>query len=596
LAVSFLTAHLMNTRRIQANSSAINFKSVRYAILAGVAGLVMLANGSQSYAQVGPDAGAIQQQLQREAEQRRGAPLPESLIKKQATPSESKSDEQALEVTSFRVTGITLITQEQAQEILTVFNNRKLTFDQIKEAGLAVTRLYNLMGRVAQATIPPQDVVNGQIWIKVIEGKVGNVLIDLDKQSPSRLKSKVIQQFISANNATGNFISLFGLERSLALLNETPGNEVSGELSPGDQEETSNIQLNAKDTGLVAGRVDVSNYGANNTGIHQISGNLSLNNPSGSGDQATLDVIGSEGSVFGQIKYGMPLGADGWRVSAGLSALNYKGVSSFSSTVTEGTAQTFGLYSTYALERTAKSNKILVVNFENKNYNNLTSGLQTSNSQINTFSAGFNGNHSLNQTYVNWGATATLGNLSLRNATQSNNDAQGAATQGNFSKLAFNASVSQALPFDRTNVITSIYGQFSSKNLNSAEQFYLGGPYGVRAYPVSQGGGAHGVMASVEVTRTYPNKLQLGAFFDAGFVQQYQNTYPNWQGLTHAANTYALFAAGPSVKYIYEKIQLQGALAFRIGNNSLYNQKGEQLNVSNQYEPVQAWAKATMFF
>jgi hemolysin activation/secretion protein len=586
----------MNTRRIQANSSAINFKSVRYAILAGVAGLVMLANGSQSYAQVGPDAGAIQQQLQREAEQRRGAPLPESLIKKQATPSESKSDEQALEVTSFRVTGITLITQEQAQEVLTAFNNRKLTFDQIKEAGLAVTRLYNLMGRVAQATIPPQDVVNGQIWIKVIEGKVGNVLIDLDKQSPSRLKSKVIQQFISANNSTGNFISLFGLERSLALLNETPGNEVSGELSPGDQEETSNIQLNAKDTGLVAGRVDVSNYGANNTGIRQISGNLSLNNPSGNGDQATLDVIGSEGSVFGQIKYGMPLGADGWRVSAGLSALNYKGVSSFSSTVTEGTAQTFGLYSTYALERTAKSNKTLVVNFENKNYNNLTSGLQTSNSQINTFSAGFNGNHSLNQTYVNWGATATLGNLSLRNATQSNNDAQGAATQGNFSKLAFNASVSQALPFDRTNVITSIYGQFSSKNLNSAEQFYLGGPYGVRAYPVSQGGGAHGVMASVEVTRTYPNQLQLGAFFDAGFVQQYQNTYPNWQGLTHAANTYALFAAGPSVKYIYEKIQLQGALAFRIGNNSLYNQKGEQLNVSNQYKAVQAWIKATVFY
>jgi hypothetical protein len=50
------------------------------------------------------------------------------------------------------------------------------------------------------------------------------------------------------------------------------------------------------------------------------------------------------------------------------------------------------------------------------------------------------------------------------------------------------------------------------------------------------------------------------------------------------------------VKYNCEKIQFQAALAFRIGNNPLYNQKGEQLNVSNQYEPVQAWAKATMFF
>ena len=586
----------MTTRRIQANSSPVTFESVRHAIIALVAGLGLLANVSQSYAQVGPDAGAIQQQLQREADQSRGATPPDSLIKKQPAPSESKSSDQTLEVSSFKVTGITLITQEQAQEALKSFANRKLTFDQIKEAGFAVTRLYNTMGRVAQATIPPQDVVNGEIWIKVIEGRVGNVIIELDKQSPSRLKSEVLQQFITVNNATGNLISLNGLERSLALLNEMPGNEVSGELSPGDQEESSNIQLNAKDTGEVAGRVDVSNYGANNTGVRQISGNLSLNNPSGNGDQATLDVIGSEGSVFGQFKYGMPIGVDGWRVSAGLSSLDYQGLSSFSSTLTEGTAQTYGLYSTYALERTAKSNRTLVVNFEKKNYNNLSSGLQSSNYQINVLSIGLNGNHFADQAYVNWGGAAVLGQLSIRNATQANNDRQGAATQGNFSKLTFNGSVKQALPLDRTSILTSIYGQFAGNNLNSAEQFYLGGPYGVRAYPVSQGGGSHGVMASVEVTRTYSNQLQLGAFFDAGLVQQYKKTFANWKGQTQASNTYALFAAGPSIKYNYEKIQFQGALAFRIGNNPLHNQSGQQLNVSNQYKAVQIWAKATMFY
>ena len=292
----------------------------------------------------------------------------------------------------------------------------------------------------------------------------------------------------------------------------------------------------------------------------------------------------------------MPLGAGGWRLSGGVSALDYKGLSSFSSTSTEGTAQTYVLNSTYALERTAKSNKTLVVNFENKNYNNLASGLQTSNYQINALSVGLNGNYFSDQAYVNWGTTATLGNLSIGNAVQATSDTQGAATQGYFSKLTFNASVTQPLPFDRTNVVASVYGQIANKNLNSAEQFYLGGPYGVRAYPVSQGGGSHGAIASVEVTRTYANQLQLAAFLDAGLVQQFASTYPNWQGLTQAENTYALFAAGPLVKYNYEKIQLQAAVAFRIGNNPLYNQKGEQLNVSNQYEAVQAWAKATMYF
>ena len=596
MIVIFFTAHLMTPRRIQANSSPITFKSIRFTIFAWVAGLGLLANVNPSYAQVGPDAGAIQQQLQREADQSRGATPPDSLIKKPPAPSEPKSSDQTIEVSSFKVTGITLITQEQAQEVLKSFTNRKLTFDQIKEAGLAVTRLYNSMGRVAQATIPPQDVVNGEIWIKVIEGKVGNVIIELDKQSPSRLKSEVIQQFITANNAAGNLISLNGLERSLALLNETPGNEVSGELSPGDQEESSNIQLNAKDTGLVAGRVDVSNYGANNTGVRQISGNLSLNNPSGNGDQATLDVIGSQGSVFGQFKYGMPAGAEGWRVTAGMSLLDYKGLRSFSSALSEGTAQTYGLYSIYALERSAKSNKTFALNFEHKTYNNLANGLQTSNYQINIASAGLNGNQFANKAYVNWGVTASLGQLTISNETQANNDNQGAATKGTFSKLNFNGSVKQALPLDRTSVITSIYGQFASNNLNSAEQFYLGGPYGVRAYPVSQGGGSHGVMASVEVTRTYSNQLQLGAFFDAGLVQQYKKTFTNWKGQTQASNAYALYAAGPSIKYNYEKIQFQAALAFRIGNNPLHNQSGQQLNVSNQYKAVQAWAKATMFY
>ena len=194
------------------------------------------------------------------------------------------------------------------------------------------------------------------------------------------------------------------------------------------------------------------------------------------------------------------------------------------------------------------------------------------------------------------GVIAAFGQLSIRNAIQASNDYQSAETQGNFSKLTFNGSVTQALPFDRTNIIASIYGQFANKNLNSAEQFNLGGPYGVRAYPVSQGGGSQGAIASVEVTHTYENKLQLGAFFDAGLVQQYKNTYANWQGQTHAANTYSLYAAGPTAKYNYEKIQLQGAVAFRIGNNPLFNQKGEQLNVSNQYKAVQAWVKATMFY
>jgi hemolysin activation/secretion protein len=494
------------------------------------------------------------------------------------------------------VVGITLITQEQAQEALKPFTNRQLTLDQIKEAGDALTNLYAQMGRMAQAVIPPQDVVNGVITIKIIEGKVGNVIIELNKESPSRLKSEVIQKFITNSNEPGNLIDLNGLERSLAILNETPGNEVSGELAQGDKEETTNILVNAKDTGLFAGRVDLSNYGAANTGPAQATASLSLNNPSGNGDQATLDVIGSQGSVYGQLRYGLPVGYDGWRVSAGVSALDYKSLSSYSTTISQGTAQTYGIYSIYALERTARSTKNVIINFENKNYNNQTNGIESSNYQLNDLSLGINGTNFIGQAYASWGATATLGSLSINNTNQANNDAQGAATKGTFAKLGFNGSITQPLPIDKTNLVASIYGQLANKNLNSAEQIYMGGPYGVRAYPVAQGGGAQGAIASVEINHNLIQDLQVGVFFDAGLVQQYVSTYNNWQGQTNANNTYSLYATGLSAKYQYEKVQLSGSLAWRVGNNPLYTQSGQQLNTDNMYRSVQGWIKGTIFF
>lgn len=551
---------------------------------------------SSVYAQAGPEAGALQQQLQREADQNIVAPPPESLIKKPVQPSRPKLSDKTIEVTTFKVTGITLITQEQAQEALKPFVNRKLTLDQIKEAGEAVTNIYSRMGRMAQAVIPPQDVVGGVITIKIIEGKAGNVIIELNKEAPSRLKSEVIQKFITNSNEPGTFIDLKGLERSLAILNETPGNEVNGELAQGDKEETTNILVNAKDTGLFAGRVDLSNYGSANTGPAQAIASLSLNNLSGIGDQATLDVIGSEGAVFGQFRYGLPVGYDGWRVSAGVSALDYKSLSSYSPIISQGSAQTYGIYSNYALQRTARSNKNVTVNFENKNYNNQTNGIESSNYQINNLSAGINGTNYLGLAYVSWGATATLGSLSINNTNQANNDTQGAATAGSFAKLGFNGSITQPLPIDKTYLVASIYGQLANKNLNSAEQIYMGGPYGVRAYPVAQGGGTQGAIASVEVNHTLMQGLQAGVFFDAGVVQQYITTFNNWQGQTNANNTYSLYATGVSAKYQYKKVQLSGSLAWRVGNNPLYTQSGQQLNTDNMYRAVQGWIKGTIFF
>ncbi len=544
-----------------------------------------------------PDAGALQQQLQREVDQERQVPVPSPPIKKkerELTPA--KPGEQTIDVKGFKVSGITLITEQQAQDALKPYVGRQLTVTQIKEAANTVTLLYQEIGRIAQATLPPQNVTDGIIEIKMIEGRTGEVIIERLQTSPGKLKSEVIQNFLYANNPKGDLLSIPGLERSLALLNELPGTAVEGQLSEGSEPGTSNIVINSAETPMFTGRAEAANYGSSSTGVAQAIASLNLNNVAGIGDLLSLDAIGSEGSVYAQLKYGIPVGYQGWKVALGASNLNYKTLSSFSSTISEGNAQVYGIYSSYALTRAPTSQSNLIVNYENKNYLNKTSGVEVSNYQLNNFSVGINGYQFKSNSSLSWGTTVTVGNLSIQNTTQANNDLNGAATAGSFGKLTFNGAYSQQLAIERTSIQISAYGQLANKNLNSAEQFYLGGPYGIRAYPVAQGGGSQGAIGSVELTHRYDERLSLGAFFDAGVVQQYISTYNKWQGLTNAGNTYPLYATGLTAKYSYAKFLLQAALAFRVGSNPLYTQSGQQLNVDNAYRSPQGWIKGTFYF
>jgi hemolysin activation/secretion protein len=599
----FFAMLLGHERKSFSNSRGIFTFEKKSLIIVKIASVFFMLTALQfvlpqhAFSQV-PDAGALQQQLQREIDiSRPQFPSEEITPQKQEKPAvEKKPDGQKILVKSFVVTGTTLITESQAQAALKNYTDRELTLDQIREAANAVAALYQKIGRTAQAVLPPQDVVDGVIKIQIVEGRMGDAVIEFDDKDPARLKSSVIENFIYHYNAQGSFVDLEGLERSLILLNELPGTQVQGELTAGTTEGSTNIVAKARDMGWLNGRIDATNYGSASTGVAQGIASLSLNNPFKAGDQFTLDAIGSEGSIYAQLKYIVPVGYNGWRVGAGISALSYNSLASFSDIRSLGNSQVYGLYSTYALTRSATVKQNLSINFENKNYLNTSNGIEASNYQLNNLSAGINGSL-LGEGYTaGWGGTLTVGNLSINNTTQLANDQNGAATQGYFAKLGLNASYSRPLPIEKTDLSVSAYGQLANKNLNSAEQIYLGGPYAVRAYPVAQGGGAQGAVASIELTHNLLSELQIGAFFDAGLIQQYVNTYSNWQGLTNADNLYPVYGTGLLAKYSYERLQLQAAVAYRIGANPLYNQTGQQLNVDNQYKQVQFWLKGSFFF
>lgn len=117
-----------------------------------------------------------------------------------------------------------------------------------------------------------------------------------------------------------------------------------------------------------------------------------------------------------------------------------------------------------------------------------------------------------------WGqVTAQLGHLHLGPAAREA-DALSARTEGGFLKATFDASALRALPA-QWSLMARAAGQWADKNLDSSEKFTLGGPQGVRAWPLGDSPGDTGWLLQLELRAPTWQGIEPYAFADAGQVR-----------------------------------------------------------------------------
>ena len=547
-----------------------------------------------SYAQ---DAGTLQREL--ELQLQRSAPKPQLQPEKPVPQKQTKPNEQKVVFKGFKFQGNTLLSNAQLEEVVKPWVNTEITFSDLKDVTTAIQNLYAQNNRIAQATIPPQDIVEGILLITINEGKLGSVIVEPAKPGQKlRFNSETAKLYLINSDEDDPYINSKPIYRGMALLNGLPGVQATGEFEPGQNLGESDFRVKLSDGPLFSGQAAVSNYGISSTGVGQVLASLALNSPTGYGDQANLDAIQSSGSTLAQLAYSLPVGYDGWRVGVNGNYLTSKTLPGWSENQVEGTANTIGLNTTYALYRSEGSSANLRFSVENRNYQNKQSGAVISQYQIKTTNVAISGSFpDTSQSLINYSLSGTLGNLNIQNLTQAGADLSGPGTNGNYTKISFFLSRTQALSFLKdTTWLLSASGQFANKNLNSAEQLYMGGPYAVRAYPVAQGASSQGLILSTQLLYRFDMGLEVGVFGDLGIAQQYATLYPDWQGATNANNIYQLGAVGPTIKYNYDNWAFDAMAAFRVGQNPLYNSSGEQLNVDNFYRRVQAWIRCTYSF
>jgi hemolysin activation/secretion protein len=555
------------------------------------------------------DAGALQQNLEKQL------PLPSPLAlpdPTDATPSESrvgKEGEVRFTVNSFVLEGISILPEAEVQLAIRSWIGVPVSFEDLQRACDAIQALYRSKGYTVQAILPPQKIANGVVKILITEAKLGKVIVD-NPQGPTRFSKELAAEYIAYANPIGDPLNMSSLERAIIILNETPGVMVASQLEAGDKDGDTNVRLQLTQPDLIQGRAEINNYGSRTTGAPQAIASLNFNGPFGIGDSASINGVFSEGSQYIQGAIALPGSKDGLRLGLAATYLNYKNLSNNAETGGEGDAWTTGLSAAYPLIRSHGGNLNTSFNYDYKSYSNRNSIFDAvfSAYNINNLSAGLSGNivDSLGYGAISSGSvTAVLGNLNITDSGPFNYSAYPSPTTNlyqritpaNFGKLTFAANRNQQLVEDgATTLYAAISGQFSTTNLNSAEQFYLGGPYGVRAYPVAQSGGSQGGLLTVELRHQIQPKLTVSAFFDGGMVQQYKTTYPQWQGLTNAANTYSLMGAGLGLKWEYEGWNLGAMVAWKVGQNPLYNQFGQAVDTDGTTTQPRGWLTGSYNF
>ena len=133
------------------------------------------------------------------------------------------------------------------------------------------------------------------------------------------------------------------------------------------------------------------------------------------------------------------------------------------------------------------------------------------------------------------------------------------------------------LPGDGWSFCGSVRGQWANRNLDPSEKFLLGGPYGVRAYPVGEALGDHGWLATAELRKRFGEgsgaALHGFIFYDMGGIKQYD--VPSEQLLGNQPNSYDLrgYGLGFNVN-VTDRFDLRVMGARKDGSNPNPNEDG----------------------
>jgi hemolysin activation/secretion protein len=478
----------------------------------------------------------------------------EELADKLALPSEFR-------LNKIEFSGNTAFRTEDLLRLVKDKIGKVVSLGAIRDITQKITRHYRQKGYIlSQAILPPQDVENGVVSIKVIEGYISEVIFEGDTHDLEDFLAHTADAIKKSRP-----LHIKDLESHLLLLKDLPHLLVTSTMRPGKHVKYSSTLIVKLKKHHFEASISGNNYGDNQVGPVQLSGSLSITSPLNATHK--INISGSKSYAPRELRlvqtgYSLPLGVNGTRLT--LDAMISRSQPDMSAQLGNrkiyGSEERVGVSASVPIMRGRYHNLYGNLGFTSRNVISTSSiGLDKNTDRIRKLSLGFVFDFSDFFKGVNIFKVEGLKGLPVFGGSLKK-DSGKSRQQGNptFSLVNFFVSRDQSL-FGPFSLYAMLNGQVSAHPLLSSERFRGGGmPYN-KAYPNSVLTGDSGVETKLEFRYMKPMEHFLKYFMLYAYaseiqvwnrtLEQGEKKYEKARGIGLGAR--AAFQSGPTLELEY---------------------------------------------
>lgn len=175
-------------------------------------------------------------------------------------------------IKKIKLEGVETLPEEDFMLLLEKYENRDVAFSELEILAKEIERHYLRKGIIAACFVPPQDIEEGVVKLRVVEAKMGNLRIKEHKYfSESRLRYHWLVE-------PGEVLRYDKLSHSLQLMNKNPDRFVKATLHAGKKPETTDVLLEADTNFPIHATLSYDREGSPSTGRYRKGAGFVANN------------------------------------------------------------------------------------------------------------------------------------------------------------------------------------------------------------------------------------------------------------------------------------------------------------------------------